>query len=137
MPGVPGDLIPPGVAPQVPQEPDAEGPPSINPDAVMSQVNTLPDRLASCFVMCTHMAQPYETPYGTSRQTQPEPLPRSLLQFWTMLACLRLVLATTAAAYDSNLFQQCSSPPYLHLCHDFVTILLLLAISLQEYVHQP
>lgn len=57
MPGVPGDLIPPGVAPQVPQEPDAEGPPSINPDAVMSQVCTLPVRLASCFVMCTRMAQ--------------------------------------------------------------------------------
>ena len=60
MPGVPGDLIPPGVPPQVPQEPNSEGPPSVNPDAVMSQVETLSCKLASCFVKYTRMAQLYE-----------------------------------------------------------------------------
>lgn len=37
MPGVPGDLIPPGVAPQLPQSPDSDSPPGVDPSILMSQ----------------------------------------------------------------------------------------------------
>ncbi len=38
MPGVPGDLIPPGVPPQLPQSPDSDSPPGVDPSILMSQV---------------------------------------------------------------------------------------------------
>ncbi|DBA68583.1 TPA: hypothetical protein ACH3X2_013523 [Trebouxia sp. C0005] len=37
MPGVPGDLIPPGVPPQLPQSPDSDSPPGVDPSILMSQ----------------------------------------------------------------------------------------------------
>lgn len=46
MPGVPGDLIPPGVPPQVPPGPDSDAPPAAHPEIVMSQVNVLCSLLA-------------------------------------------------------------------------------------------
>lgn len=50
MPGVPGDLIPPGVPPQVPQQPNSEDPPLVNPDPVMPQVSASSYREANCYV---------------------------------------------------------------------------------------
>lgn len=38
MPGVPGDLIPPGVPPQSPPTPNSDPPPGANPQILMSQV---------------------------------------------------------------------------------------------------
>ncbi|DBB15708.1 TPA: hypothetical protein ACH3X3_003915 [Trebouxia sp. C0006] len=37
MPGVPGDLIPPGVAPQLPQRPDDDPPPGVDPSILTPQ----------------------------------------------------------------------------------------------------
>ena len=50
MPGVPGDLIPPGIPPQVPSRPDSDAPPAINPEIVMSQVVVLPPVWAVTFL---------------------------------------------------------------------------------------
>ena len=38
MPGVPGDLIPPVVAPQLPQRPDDDPPPGVDPSILTPQV---------------------------------------------------------------------------------------------------
>ncbi len=38
MPGVPGDLIPHGVPPQLPQDPDSDSPPGVDPSILTSQV---------------------------------------------------------------------------------------------------
>lgn len=68
MPGVPGDLIPPGVPPQVPQQPNPEDPPSVNPDTVMSQVTASPFNVAYFFVCYSPTTWPPDKRYGTTCQ---------------------------------------------------------------------
>ena len=38
MSGVPGDLIPPGVPPELPQSPDSDSPPGVDPSILTPQV---------------------------------------------------------------------------------------------------
>ncbi|KAL3136191.1 hypothetical protein ABBQ32_007204 [Trebouxia sp. C0010 RCD-2024] len=52
MPGVPGDLIPPGIPPQFPQDPGSEVPPAVDPDRVLSQATNM--QLEESNMWCCH-----------------------------------------------------------------------------------